>query len=187
MLAVSMFVWLTRSTKKMATTPLELLPSLEDVPGQSDISVSETLSSKLRSKLVKDHSSRSFKMLRETDDNDSREESLSPLLDPRANEDTQEVVFDERLQPFRPRLIRSRSATIARRLKAIEPAPEIFSEMDTETKKKKSFSTEEALKLMEKRREDSSRPNLLVFRHFFDSDKFPKGIIPENIILADRF
>eukprot|EP00549_Striatella_unipunctata_P021563 CAMPEP_0118717638 /NCGR_PEP_ID=MMETSP0800-20121206/28284_1 /TAXON_ID=210618 ORGANISM="Striatella unipunctata, Strain CCMP2910" /NCGR_SAMPLE_ID=MMETSP0800 /ASSEMBLY_ACC=CAM_ASM_000638 /LENGTH=151 /DNA_ID=CAMNT_0006624425 /DNA_START=31 /DNA_END=486 /DNA_ORIENTATION=+ len=151
------------------------------------------MSSKLRSKFVKEHSSRPFrscKDLSETKDRDVLVDSLSPLLDPMFNEDNQqEVIFDELLQPFRPRLIRSRSAPNARRFKSVEPAPETPREStDKPTlKKKKSFSTEEALKLTEKRRELSSRPSLLGFRHYYDSDKFPKGILPASIMPARRF
>mmetsp|Transcript_27284 Transcript_27284/g.41904 ORF Transcript_27284/g.41904 Transcript_27284/m.41904 type:complete len:110 (+) Transcript_27284:3-332(+) len=107
------------------------------------------------------------------------------------SEDTQEVIFDELLQPFRPRLTRSQSTPDTRRLNAIGPCPlEPSEEADllaTAKKKKKSFSTEEALKLTEERREHSSQPNLLGFPHFYDSDKFPKGIIPSSILPAKRY
>jgi len=123
-------------------------------------------------------------------------ESLSPLLDPIANEDTQEVIFDELLQPFRPRLTRSRSAPNARRLNTIEPAPSSSraDEVDDNfvkkshpvLKKKKSFSTEEALQLTKKRKENSSQHTLLGFRHFQNSDKFPKGVVPAFVSQAVR-
>eukprot|EP00549_Striatella_unipunctata_P021673 CAMPEP_0118694100 /NCGR_PEP_ID=MMETSP0800-20121206/12299_1 /TAXON_ID=210618 ORGANISM="Striatella unipunctata, Strain CCMP2910" /NCGR_SAMPLE_ID=MMETSP0800 /ASSEMBLY_ACC=CAM_ASM_000638 /LENGTH=150 /DNA_ID=CAMNT_0006592455 /DNA_START=171 /DNA_END=623 /DNA_ORIENTATION=+ len=150
------------------------------------------MSSKLRSKFVKEHSSRPFrscKDLSETKDRDVLVDSLSPLLDPMFNEDNQqEVIFDELLQPFRPRLARSRSAPNPRRFKTIEPAPDTLREASRPVlKKKKSFTTEEALKLAEKRRELSSRPNLLGFRHYCDSDKFPKGIIPVSTMPSRRF